>query len=84
MGKKARPLPPFLTIKIDCPKCGEKIVRKVKVPVAELHTRHVECLKCGHKWTYRGMLTYRIRCPKCGSSQNEVNRKTFGRYKSKE
>jgi len=84
METKARPSSPFLTIKIECPKCGEKITRKVKVPVAELHTKHVECLRCGHKWTYRGMLRSRIRCPKCGSSRNEANRKTFGRYKPKE
>jgi len=76
------PNPEYVTLTITCPECGKNFKRKIKVPYADIQVRRVECLKCGHKWTYRGTLRHRIRCPHCGSSQNEVNRKTFGKWRS--
>jgi predicted Zn finger-like uncharacterized protein len=74
------PNPEYVVLTIQCPECGKSFQRKLKIPYAELQQRRVKCLKCGHEWTYRGTLRHRIRCPICGSSQNDVNRKTFGKY----
>jgi len=40
------------------------------------------CEKCSHKWTYRGQTKGKIHCPKkkCHSTQNEENRRRFGRF----
>ena len=76
------PNPEYTVVTVQCPKCGHSFQGKVKVPYAELQQRRVKCLKCNHEWTYRGTLRHRIRCPICGSSQNDVNRKTFGKWRS--
>ena len=74
------PSPPhFLTVTVKCPHCNGDFNAKVRLPEPQI--RHVICLKCGHKWTYKGNLKHRIRCPKCGSSQNDINRKTFGKWR---
>ena len=42
---------------------------------------HVKCIRCGHEWDYtKGIPHYRIHCPDCGSTQNELNRKVFGKW----
>jgi len=72
----------IVTVSIECPKCGHKFDRKVRVIPPDLKQKDVHCLKCGYKWHYIGFLKSRIRCPRCGSSKNEVNRKTFGRFRA--
>ena len=80
MDKKSQSSPNFLSVKLTCPECGHEYTRKVRIPEPQIKVRKVECLKCGKRWVYRGMLKSRIRCPKCHSSKNEVNRKEFGRF----
>jgi len=72
-----------LIISVKCPDCGHEFKCKINVPRPDLKIRHVKCLGCGHEWTYNGLLKNRIRCPLCGSSKNDVNRKTFGRFNIK-
>ena len=73
--------PNFLTVELKCPKCHYEYTDNIEISESQIKIIDVGCLKCGHKWTYRGMLKSRIRCPKCRSSRNEVNREIFGLFK---
>ncbi|MCH9658400.1 hypothetical protein K0U27_06855 [archaeon] len=46
------------------------------------NARRISCLRCEHDWIYSvaAKPRYRIRCPMCHSSQNEFNRRTFGKW----
>ena len=60
------------------PKRGTNTFEKVK---SLLGTKTVvECLQCGHEWTYKGSSAGRVHCPKCGSTQNEYNRTRLGKW----
>ena len=59
---------------VACPKCGCRFDEMEP----EIYEFGVECLKCGHKWRYKGMFNRRIECPGCGSTQNDKNRSKFG------
>ena len=42
----------------------------------------VACINCSYQWTYtKGAPTYRVRCPRCHSAKNDLNRKTFGKWR---
>jgi Primosomal protein N'' (replication factor Y) - superfamily II helicase len=63
---------------VTCPDCGCRFA--VDIPSEPKKRADMICLKCGHRWQYEGSLKSRVHCPKCGSTKNELNRKTFGKW----
>jgi len=58
---------------------GEPTGRRPSEPVT-LVSEWVECLRCSHRWFYRGGARRRVECPRCGSTKNEFNRRRFGAW----
>ena len=80
-GGRPASAPKKLQLTVKCPSCGVKNSYVISVPFPRKYKAEVTCLKCGHEWTYEGILSRRIECPMCGSTRNDVNRRVFGKWK---